>query len=331
MIRTMMINKNGEVKRDLPVEEVNRDEVKWFWVDFAQPNEDEVQMLRGFFDFHPLAVEDCLEDFSERPKLDFYENYFFLLLHTIHPATLDFHEVNMFVSDQFIVTFHKQPVKVVDSIWRKNDVVKGEKYTTYNIMHEIIDGLVDDFFPLVYKIEDRLNQVEDVLENSSTTIMLERLFDIRHDMSKLRRSLIPMRDLMYRILNSGKLHFLKEHHLYYNDVYDHLLKLVEMLESYREFSSDIRDNYLSVNSDKMNNIMMTLTVITTIFMPLTFIAGLYGMNFSYMPELDERNAYFIVLAVMGIIALGMFAFFVKIGWLHFGIRKKKKRRKIRLK
>ncbi|WP_421384318.1 magnesium/cobalt transporter CorA [Bacillus salacetis] len=330
MINTTVIKMNGDVINNVPIEEVNKEDVKWYWVDFNQPDGKEVQLLRDFFQFHPLAIEDCLEDFSERPKLDFYDNYFFLLLHTIDAKTFDFHEVNMFVSDQFIVTFHKQPVKVVEKIWRKIAEVKSGKYTTYNIMHEIIDGLVDDFFPLVYKIEDRLNQVEDDVENASTSDMMEKLFDIRHDMSKLRRSLIPMRDLMYRILNSGRLHFLKEQHLYYNDVYDHLLKLVEMLESYREFSSDIRDNYLSINSDKMNNIMMTLTVITTIFMPLTFIAGLYGMNFAYMPELDERNAYFIVLGIMGIIALGMFAFFVKIGWLHFGMRRKKKRRKIRL-
>jgi magnesium transporter len=330
MIRTKVIKGNGDIVLDIPVEEVNSEDVKWFWVDFAQPDADEVKLLRDLFHFHPLAVEDCIEDFSERPKLDFYDKYFFLLLHTINHKTLDFHEVNMFVSDQFIVTFHKQPVKVVEDIWRKTGEIRNGNYTTYNVMHEIIDGLVDDFFPLVYKIEDRLNQVEGVLENSSTSIMMEQLFDVRHDMSKLRRSLIPMRDLMYRILNSGKLNFLKEQHLYYNDVYDHLLKLVEMLESYREFSSDIRDNYLSINSDKMNNIMMTLTVITTIFMPLTFIAGLYGMNFSYMPELDERYAYFIVLGIMGIIAMGMFGFFVKIGWLHFGIRKKKKRRRIRL-
>ncbi|WP_113929007.1 magnesium/cobalt transporter CorA [Bacillus sp. P14.5] len=331
MIRTTVVKKNGDVRRDLPLKEVNKEDNKWFWVDFSQPDSNEINQLQEFFHFHPLAIEDCIEDFSERPKLDFYDHYFFLLMHTIDHKTLDFHEVNMFVSDQFIVTFHKQPVEIVDSIWKKAGEMKSGKYTTYNIMHEIIDAMVDDFFPLVYKIEDNLNQIEDVLENANTSAIMERLFDIRHDMSKLRRSLVPMRDLLYRILNNGKLNFLKEHHLYYNDVYDHLLKLVEMLESYREFSSDIRDNYLSINSDKMNNIMMTLTVITTIFMPLTFIAGLYGMNFAYMPELDERNGYFIVLGIMGLIALGMFMFFVKIGWLHFGIKKRKKRRKIRLK
>jgi len=101
-----------------------------------------------------------------------------------------------------------------------------------------------------------------------------------------------------------------------------------MLESYREFSSDIRDNYISISSDKMNNIMMTLTVITTIFMPLTFIAGLYGMNFIYIPELEFQNGYFVVIAVMVFIAVVMFAIFRKIGWLRFSRSQKKKRRRI---
>jgi magnesium transporter len=101
-----------------------------------------------------------------------------------------------------------------------------------------------------------------------------------------------------------------------------------MLESYREFSSDIRDNYISINSDKMNSIMMTLTVITTIFMPLTFIVGLYGMNFTYMPELEARYGYFIVLGVMLLIASIMFGFFFKVGWLRFGVKRRNRRKRL---
>ena len=208
------------------------------------------------------------------------------------------------------------------------DERRGGQLSPFKIMHGIVDRLVDDYFPLVYKIEDRLNTIEDNTNEEADSDLMDELFDIRHDMSKLRRTLVPMRDLLYRISNSGRLNALKEEQLYFNDVYDHLIKLVEMLESYREFSSDIRDNYLSINSDKMNNIMMTLTVITTIFMPLTFIAGLYGMNFVNMPELDEPNGYFIVLGIMGVIALIMFGFFLKIGWLRFSSKKRRKRRRL---
>ncbi|WP_254871064.1 magnesium/cobalt transporter CorA [Bacillus sp. Marseille-Q1617] len=327
MIRTTAILNNGDVLQDVPVSRVKESDVKWYWVDFNEPTERDIRMLKRFFQFHPLAIEDCLDDFSERPKLDFYDGYIFVLMHAIRRTTLESYEVNLFVNSRFIVTFHKEPVKEINNLW-KTVKEEGGQLSPFTIMHGIVDRLVDEYFPLIYSIEDRLNTIEENTNEDSDSNLMDELFDIRHEMSKLRRILIPMRDLLYRISNSGRLNSLKEEQLYFNDVYDHLIKQVEMLESYREFSADIRDNYLSINSDKMNNIMMTLTVITTIFMPLTFIAGLYGMNFVYMPELNEHNGYFIVLGVMAVIAFIMFGFFVKIGWLKFGTRKRRRKRRL---
>lgn len=331
MIRTSVILKNGEMVKDASLAMIKDPYVKWYWVDFSAPTEKEIRILKLYFRFHPLAIEDCLDDFSQRPKLDFYERYIFVLLHTIDHETHAASEVNMFVNSSFIVTFHKGRTKELDRIWSQVEEERDD-WSPFKVMHGIADQLVDDYFPLVYAIEDRLNIIEDNTNQDSDSDLMDQLFDIRHEMSKLRRTLIPMRDLLYRIINSGRLNALKEEKLYFNDVYDHLMKLVEMLESYREFSSDIRDNYLSINSDKMNNIMMTLTVITTIFMPLTFIAGLYGMNFVNMPELQSPYGYFIVLGVMGMIAIIMFGLFLKVGWLRFSSKKRnRKRRFLRLK
>ncbi|MFD2679839.1 magnesium/cobalt transporter CorA [Bacillus seohaeanensis] len=331
MIRTCIVMDNGEVVYNVPLSQIKKPEVSWYWVDFADPSEKDISILRKFFRFHPLAIEDCLDEFSQRPKLDFYNNYFFLLLHAIHQETLDLQEVNLFVNSNFIVSFHKEPVREINNLW-KSIKKEANSLNPFIVMHGIIDRLVDDYFPLVYKIEDHLNKIEENTEQDTQNDIMDELFDVRHDMSKLRRTLVPMRDLLYRIINSGRLNSLKEQQLYFHDVYDHLIKLVEMLESYREFSSDIRDNYISINSDKMNSIMMTLTVITTIFMPLTFIVGLYGMNFTYMPELESRYGYFIVLGVMLLIAIIMFGFFFKVGWLRFGIKRRSRRRRpLRLK
>jgi magnesium transporter len=327
MIRTSIMKENGDIQSDVPLSRIKEKDVKWYWVDFSEPTSKDIRLLKLYFRFHPLAIEDCLDDFSQRPKLDFYDQYIFVLLHGINQKNLESHEVNMFVNSRFIVTFHKESVKELNQLWERV-IEEGGQLSPFKIMHGIVDRLVDEYFPLIYKIEDRLNTIEDRTNEGADSDLMDELFDIRHDMSKLRRTLVPMRDLLYRISNSGRLDTLKEEQLYFNDVYDHLIKLVEMLESYREFSSDIRDNYLSINSDKMNNIMMTLTVITTIFMPLTFIAGLYGMNFVYMPELDERRGYFIVLGIMGLIALIMFSFFMKIGWLRFSTKKRRKRRRL---
>ncbi|WP_433749234.1 magnesium/cobalt transporter CorA [Falsibacillus pallidus] len=332
MIRTCLCKKNGAIEYDAPLNRCKDEDILWYWVDFSEPATEEDLQLEKFFHFHPLAVEDCLDTFSQRPKLDFYEGYFFIVLHALDHATIDPKEVDVFVNGQFIVTYHKHPVLEINQIW---DGMKNTSnplgQTPFNILHAIIDKFVDEFFPPVYSIEDRLNVIEDNSGEETVNELMDNLFDIRHEMSKLRRSLIPMRDLLYRILHSERMAFLKDQQLYFQDVYDHLIKLVEMLESYRDFSADIRDNYLSINSDKMNNIMMTLTVITTIFMPLTFIAGVYGMNFRVMPELNWKYGYFAVLGVMLIIAAIMFMMFMKIGWLRFNKPKMKRKRFLKLK
>lgn len=151
---------------------------------------------------------------------------------------------------------------------------------------------------------------------------MDEVFDIRSELSKLRRTVMPMRDLLYRIINSERMTQVSDQKIYFQDIYDHLLKLAELIEANRDFTSDIRDSYISINSDRMNQVMMTLTVITTIFMPLTFIAGVYGMNFEHMPELEGKYSYYIVLGVMFILAMVMTIFFQRRGW--FRVNKKPK-------
>ncbi len=143
---------------------------------------------------------------------------------------------------------------------------------------------------------------------------MDEIFEIRSDLLKLRRIVNSMRDLLYRILNSERLIGFHEHKLYFSDIHDHLIKLSDMVASNREMTSDMRDNYLSINSTRMNKNMMVLTVITSIFIPLTFIVGVYGMNFQNMPELSSKYGYFVVLLIMAIIAIEMFLWFKRKGW-----------------
>ncbi|MBS2968631.1 magnesium/cobalt transporter CorA [Metabacillus sp. KIGAM252] len=316
MIRTVAITNTGDVVYDLPLSSLKKEDYRWYWVDFQEPTEKEILLLSKFFRFHPLAIEDCVE-FTQRPKMDFYDGYFFLVLHAIHQKTLDAEEVDLFVSDQYLVSFHKKPIREISNMFlrvKKDPVMQAGPL---QIMYQILDKLVDDYFPPVYRLEDVLNSLEDKAEERTISSIMEEVFTIRTDLSSVRRSIIPMRDLLYRMISSTKLSGLKEKEIYLQDVYDHLLKLVEMIDANRELTADIRDSYLSISSDKMNRIMMTLTVMSSIFLPLTFIAGLYGMNFQYMPELQGRNSYFIVLGIMIVIALLMIGFFWKVGWLRY--------------
>ncbi|MBD0383663.1 magnesium/cobalt transporter CorA [Paenibacillus sedimenti] len=314
MIRSLAITKDSEVIKDVQLAQLSDPNIKWYWVDFKEPNEEELLLLETHFHFHPLAVEDCFH-LLQRPKLDHYEDVHFFVMHAINQQTLAAEEVDLFLGKNFIVTFHFNPSREIEDAWcriaeQKKGVDKGHMYATYLVM----DKLVDQYFPCVYQIEDQLNEIENNVESESTQALMEDIFEIRSKLLKLRKTIVPMRDLLYRVLNSERIEGIKGLLHYFTDVYDHLLKLSEMIDSNRDMTADMRDSYISLNANRMNTIMKTLTVITTIFMPLTFIAGIYGMNFDNMPELKWQWGYFIALAVMFGIGFGMFMWFRKKGW-----------------
>lgn len=311
MIRTVAITADQTVLRNLPLEELRGENILWYWVDLNVPTDEETIVLQDFFHFHPLAIEDCLH-FMQRPKLDYYEGHNFMIIQSVNQNTLAPEEIDIFWCSNYIVTFHRKESIEIDVTWeRLLEAKKSKNLNPVQVLYHLVDKVVDQFFPSVYEIEDRLIQLE---AEESDQYKTDDLFDIRKELLKLRRIVFPMRELLYRVLNSERIQVPKKSKVYFKDIYDHLLMLTELIESNRELTKDMRDSYLSVNSNRMNSIMMTLTVITTIFMPLTFIAGVYGMNFTYMPELHWRHGYFIALGVMACISAAMFIFFWRKGW-----------------
>src|SRR5690606_26332677 len=178
----------------------------------------------------------------------------------------------------------------------------------------VLDEIVDNYFPIVEKIEDVLNDIDENSNRRAMKLLLQDLYDTRHDLLSIRHVVSPMRDLLYRILNSERLKNIRPNMEYFSDIHNHLIKLSEMIEENRELTTDIRDSYLSLNAHQTNRIMQVLTLITTIFMPLTFIAGIYGMNFVNMPELEWEYGYFGTLIAMLLIGTGMFVWFKSKGW-----------------
>ncbi|MEW9674364.1 magnesium/cobalt transporter CorA [Ammoniphilus sp. 3BR4] len=313
MIRTLAISKDHQVIQDISMEQLFDREFIWYWVDFNSPTEDEAKYLDTHFKFHPLAIEDCFH-FLQRPKLDYYEGYSFFVLHALNPATLESNEVDIFLGSNYVISFHLKPSPELDMTWNRMKAEGNlQNLNPVHAFHLILDKIVDQYFPTLYQIEDKLDELED-LESKTGRALMEEVFEIRSDLLRLRRSIFPMRDLLYRILNSDRIDIPKDQKAYFGDIYDHLLKLAEMVESNRDITSDIRDSYISLNADRTNNIMMTLTVISAIFIPLTFIAGVYGMNFEYMPELTWKYGYFGILGFMGFVGLGMYWWFKKKGW-----------------
>lgn len=314
MIRTLGITTNHEIIQDFPLEDIKQKTFEWYWVDIGEPTKEEADLLSSFFHFHPLAIEDCLF-LLQRPKVDYYDEHVFFVLHTFNEETLAAEELNVFVGKDFVVSFHFPPMHEVEQardriIRNPKDWDRGALHVTYNI----IDRVVVAYFPIIYKIEDHLSEIEDQLSVNMRRLSMDQMFDLRSDLLRLRRTILPMRDLLYRIINSDRIILEKTDRAYFGDIYDHLLKLTDMVESNREVTADIRDSHMSINSSQMNRIMMILTIVSTVFIPLTFVAGVYGMNFENMPELKWHYGYFIVLGLMLLIAISMFAWFTFKGW-----------------
>ena len=312
MIFTYAITQDNQLIKDVKLEELRSDRFKFYWVDFEEPTEEETKLLSEFFHFHPLAIEDCLH-FIQRPNMNYYDGVLFFVLHSLS-KTIRCEEIDVFVGENYVVSFHKEKEEAIDVVKQKLSASNEmEMAGPLSILHSIIDELVDCYFPILHQIEDKLNEYEE--KEASSKKIIEEVYEIRRDLIRLRKTIIPMRDLLYRMINSKRIQDTKQIHHYFSDIYDHLMKLTDMVASNQDVTSDMRENYMSVQSNRMNSIMMTLTVITTIFMPLTFIVGVYGMNFDHMPELHWKYGYFITLGVMVIIVIVMIFWFYKKGWL----------------
>ncbi|NHM34050.1 magnesium/cobalt transporter CorA [Neobacillus terrae] len=314
MIRILAVDNNNQITLGLEITELMKKDYVWYWVDFDRPDSKETELLSDPFHFHPLAIEDCLHTL-QRPKLDYYENHAFFVFQLLNKESWTREEVDVFFSENYMVTYHNQESGEINKVWER--LLKADNLKKCNaslVFYEILDKIVDSYFPLMEMVEDGLNQIDENSENKPAELLLGNLFKARHHLLLLRRVIFPMRDLVYRILNSERLSSVQLRKEYFANIYDHLIRLAEMVEANREFTTDIRESYLTLNSTQTNHVMKVLTVITTIFMPLTFIAGIYGMNFENMPELSWHYGYYGAIFLMFIIGMGMYLWFLKKGW-----------------
>lgn len=320
MIYYIGVTKDNHLEKGDFIDNIDITNFKWFWADFSEPTEEEITHLSETFHFHPLAIEDCVQDI-QRPKLDYYNHYTFFVTHTVREEKDELikEELDFFISDSFIVTFHKHPSVEVTKVWNHLLMQESLKHwDPYYVFYELLDKIVDNYFPIVYKIEDELTKLIAQTNNESMNHLMEELFETRNMLLELLHSVNPMRDLLYRMLNSHHLNLnrIGDRREYFSNIHDHLLKLSEMVMSNREVTADIRDSYISMNSHQTNNVMKLLTIITSIFAPLTFIAGIYGMNFENIPELSWKYGYFMTLCVMLVIGFTMLLWFRQKGWFR---------------
>ena len=297
------------------------------WVRVTDPAPEELEVVRTTFDLHPLSIDDV--EGEVRPKTEEFQGHTFLLVKCarLRRGDVAFEEelkvepVGVFVGPDWIVTYEPDAVEAVDLIWSRVEnedrrlLTRGPDFTAYRV----VDRLVDDYFELLDEVEDVIETVEEAVVHDPGIWVLEDLNAVRRDLLSIRRLLWPTREAVNVLARGDPEDVHEETEKYFRDVYDHLVQLVELTETYRDLASGARDIYLNALSVSTNEVMKKLTVVATIVLPLTFVVGVYGMNFGEtswnMPELLWPYGYPAVMIGMALVAVVLIAYFREESWL----------------
>mgnify|MGYP001195674331 CR=1 FL=1 len=292
------------------------------WVNLIRPDLNEInQILRDTFQFHPLAIEDCLSNGYQTPKVDDFSSYLFLVVHAVPsggtPINLDNTvEINLFLGANYLVSCANNdnvpPIQAVKERLTRDDrlIKNGADF----LCHSILDHLVDAYLPLIDGLDEKLEFIEDQVLQQPTSKVLPELLEIKHSLMALRRIVSPQREVMNRLSRDDFPVIDRQSRIYFRDVYDHLVRLQDLSDTLRDIVSGVLDIYLNSTSLRLNEVMKALTVVSTIFLPLSFVAGVYGMNFHYMPELSWRFGYLFVWVIFVTIFVGMLIWFKRRNW-----------------
>ena len=290
-----------------------------FWLDLLYPGQNTHEVLSTIFQFHPLAVEDA-DHFGQRPKLDHYENYIVLV---VYGATADAEkplvEVHCFYSEQYLVTVHHEPVAALQRFAERVEQRALSRYAPIMLLHGVLDGLVDSFFPVLAELDDEIDTLEDQILERPTQAQLGRLFDMKRSLLAMRKAITPERDtLASAFAGIGGLPGMNpEAEPYFRDVYDHLIRISDLVDSYRDLMSGVLDTHLSTVSNRLNAVMKQLTIIATLFLPLSFLTGFFGQNFDVLVASISGWPAFLIFGI-GLEALALVCLLVMFwrrGWL----------------
>jgi magnesium transporter len=272
------------------------------------------------FGIHPLVLEDIVNT-GQRPKIEDFQSYLFsvvkMLTYDENERSIDSEQVSIVVGPHFVISFQERQGDVFEAIRDRIRNSRGRIRSAGSdyLAYSLIDAIVDGYFIILENLGDRIEVLEDeVIENPGSET-LQAINKMKREMITLRRSVWPLREVIGSLERGGSSLIQQTTMTYLRDLYDHTVQVADTIETYRDMVSGTRDTYLSSLSNRMNEIMKVLTIIATIFIPVTFIAGIYGMNFAFMPELSWRWSYFIVWGVMLGVGGTMIAYFRKKGWL----------------
>lgn len=295
------------------------------WVDLDDESiEESRHILADIFKFHSLSIDDALVEIHI-PKIDDWGDYLYMALVAIDPdqplEDIDKSlELDIFIGKNFIVTYHPEEIHSVNLVWHnalrdERQLQRGSNYLVYQIM----DELANEYMSMIDRLDMRVEVIEDVVMEEPDKKLLENIFSIKRSLLNLRRIVSPQREVLNKLSRGDFTVVDLKERMYYRDVYDHLVRVQDITESLRDLVSGVLDTYLSVVNNRLNDIMKTLTIITTLFMPLSFLTGFFGMNFfaasDRLNSLTDVTSFIIVMAVMIGLPLGMFLWMRRRDWM----------------
>jgi magnesium transporter len=291
------------------------------WIDVAGLHQiDTIETIGKTFGIHSLFMEDILNT-SQRPKIEQYDDFIYLILKMLHwhpeKGEVEPEQVSIVVGQNFVLTFREQARDIFEPIRQRIRDDKGvlRKMGADYLAYRLLDTVVDHYFLILENIGDQIESLEEELISDQMPDTLQNIHRLKRELLFVRKAVWPLREVIGGLQRRESPLFQEATHIYVRDVYEHTIQVIETVETFRDIVSGLLDIYLSSVSNRMNEVMKVLTVISTIFIPLTFITGLYGMNFRYMPELQWRWAYPLVWLIILAISVGMLVYFRRRKWL----------------
>lgn len=291
------------------------------WINVDGIHDDSLtQEFNVIFDLDRLLLEDVTNT-NQRPKIEEYESYLFLTLKMLHydevTKSLESEQIGLVLGKEYVISFQEKTGDVFGNIRERIEASKGQirgKKNDY-LFYSLIDSIIDNYFIAIENIGNDLEDLEDEIFNDPSQKSLEKIHANKNLLLTLRRSVYPLRESINKLIRDSDKFIQPKTIKYFNDVYDHTVQIIDILESYKDLVSGLKDSYLSSLSLKMNQVMQVLTIMATIFIPLTFIAGIYGMNFENIPELHLKYGYYYFWGLSIVIFIGLLIYFKRKKWL----------------
>jgi len=288
------------------------------WLDLKDPMNRALDDLALRYGFHELAVEDC-RHYEQLAKVDYYDHYSFLIVNATHysetPCEVRLREIDAFIGNDYIITVHQGPSLAVQEIEKRISTNAKHFERPDQVLHAVIDVVVDRYLPTLDSIGDTIDKVEDELLLNPDVALLTTIFDLKRGLLQFRRAVSSQRELLNLLIRDDTPFIHEDMRIYFRDVYDHTVRAMDLIETYRDLLTGGLDIYLTQMANRTNDIVKGLTILATIMLPLTLVTGYFGMNFEYIPWLKNPHGIWCTTGALLVITLSMLAFFLHKKWL----------------